>query len=212
MTSDPSDGERKMYEKLFDYVQKRYDLEIQGIKDLDSKAGTLIGYVGIVTSLILGLGTSGLLNNITKIDYFILYFGGVIAFSLSIISSLLATKIRTFQFRPLAVQAQDYIIDPRKDRYIELLTTSIAQMTDAFTANNGINITKANRIKWSYIFFISGIILILVFAIDYSVSHLNFKPVIANQNYNKAISTVNLNTLDLVSGKELQSNRPLPSM
>jgi hypothetical protein len=128
-TSDPSDGERKMYEKLFDYVQKRYDLELQGIKDLDSKAGNLIGYVGIVTSLILGLGTFGLLSNITRIDYFILYFGGVIAFSLSIISSLLATKIRTFQFRPLVAQAQDYIIDIGKDRYDELLTTSIAQMT-----------------------------------------------------------------------------------
>jgi hypothetical protein len=207
MTSDPSDGERKMYEKLFDYVQKRYDFELQGIKDLDSKAGNLIGYVGIVTSLILGLGTFGLLGNITRIDYFILYFGGVIAFSLSIISSLLATKIRMFEFRPLPAQARDYIIDPGKDRYDELLRTSIAQMTDAFNTNNGINTTKANRIKWSYIFFITGIILILIFAVDYSAFNVKFKPVTPNQNGSNSVSTVDTNTLRrLVSGENITIN------
>lgn len=34
---------------LFDFAEKRYNYELQRIKDLDSKVGNLIGYVGIVT-------------------------------------------------------------------------------------------------------------------------------------------------------------------
>lgn len=95
------------------------------------------------------IGTLGFSIVLPFLVFLVKDFGGVIAFSLSIISSLLATKIRTFEFRPLPAQARDYIIDPGKDRYDELLRTSIAQMTDAFNTNNGINTTKANRIKWN---------------------------------------------------------------
>jgi hypothetical protein len=209
MAPDPSDGETKMYEKLFDYVQKRYEFELQGIKDLDSKAGSLIGYVGIVTSLILGIGTFALLGNITRIDYFILYFGGVISFSLSIIFSLLATRIRTYEFRPLENQPSYFIREPGRDRYNELLRTSISNMTYAFKTNNQINITKANRIKWSYIFFIVGIILILLFALDYSVYNAKLNIVAPGKNATKSVSIVDTDTLRrLISGENITINPP----
>lgn len=73
-------------ELLLDIVKRRYDAELQRTKDLDTKAGNLIGYVTIVTGLIVGLGTFSILEKLSFPQYYIPYLLGVGALLFSIIT------------------------------------------------------------------------------------------------------------------------------
>ena len=77
---------------LLDLVRKRYDIELQSSKDLDNKAGNLIGYVTIVTSIIVGLGASSILGKLSEPVYSIPYLVGIASLLFSIILSLFCDK------------------------------------------------------------------------------------------------------------------------
>jgi hypothetical protein len=103
--------ENKKEELLLDLVRKRYDLELQASRDLDSKAGNLIGYITIVTALIVGLGTFSILDKLSEPKYFIPYFVGIAALLFSIIISLFAIKTRKFYSSPAITDLSDYYND-----------------------------------------------------------------------------------------------------
>ena len=136
-------------------MQKRYEYESQRIKDLDAKAGNLIGYVGIITGLILGLGPFGLLEKFDQNEILYLYLAGVTSFSISICLALYAVKITSYQFRP------DYeyileILQLKFSNYCEVITKHILNMAVALEMNRQTNNTKAKRIRLSWFFLLLG--------------------------------------------------------
>ena len=48
--------------------------EFQILKDYDTKAGTLVGYVTLMIGLVVGLGTFTLLDKLTKLEYIVPFF------------------------------------------------------------------------------------------------------------------------------------------
>lgn len=72
MNSRPTDSTPEGQIKDLDLVQKRYDHEWDRARDLDGKAGHLLGYVTIITGLILGLGAFSIVERL-----FIPYFAGI---------------------------------------------------------------------------------------------------------------------------------------
>jgi hypothetical protein len=69
--------------------------------------------------------------------------------------------------------------------------------TDAYIENNGINDKKAEHIKWSFIFFVVGIILLLLYAIIFLLVHEKFLTPnsMPNHGMNGSVSTLDNDSL-----------------
>lgn len=130
------------------------------------------------------------MGNLTRIEYFILYFGGVIALAMSVVLSLFATKLRWFEFRPYPRYVNNVVLNPHGHDYENLLTAGIIQMTSAFQENNKVNESKANRINWSFVSFVVGIILLLSYAVIFSLFH-EIIPSTNSQNGNGNVTVSN---------------------
>ena len=65
---------KKKDELIFEILKRRYDSAIQRRHFLDDKASNLIGYITIITGIIIiiGLGTFGILEKITNEVVYIL--------------------------------------------------------------------------------------------------------------------------------------------
>ena len=62
--------------------------------------GSLIGYVTIVTGLLIGLGTFSILGSLSKPQFYLPYFIGIASLIASIVFSLLAVRIRKWTAVP----------------------------------------------------------------------------------------------------------------
>lgn len=69
MNSRPTDSTPEGQIKDLDLVQKRYDHEWDRARDLDGKAGHLLGYVTIITGLILGLGAFSIVERLYTLSH-----------------------------------------------------------------------------------------------------------------------------------------------
>ena len=195
-------NEKENENKLFDLAEKRYNFELQRIKDLDSKAGNLVGYVGIVTSLIIGLGTFNLLGKLSTPGYYALYFGGIIALASSIFFSVWAIKVRKFRFNPQRSDIMHFYNNPSIE-YRILLRTNIFEMSKAFYENWETNNKKGMWILISLICFIAGILLLLSYAGVYTYDHeiLNSSRI---QNTTKIVYQLDNTTFkQLISGAHI---------
>jgi hypothetical protein len=198
---DCTTATKEIQNKLFDTVQKRYEFELQRSKDLDTKGGNLIGYVSVVTGLILGLGTFGLLGKLTEMKYFALYFGGVAALAASIGFALYAAKATKFEFRPDYDVVKDYLSAPsgRILNYCQFIRELTQDMTLAFTANSVTNDNKGNRILVSWLCLIVGIILLFSYVVAFSLEHE-----IISDPGPKIVSAMDNNTIrELISGMDI---------
>lgn len=148
---------------LLDLVKRRYDAEWQRAKDLDGKAGSLIGYVTIVTGLIVGLGTFSILGKLSVPLYYTPYFIGIASLLLSIVISLFAIKIRSWEFSPRILDLQEYYKDIKRD-YTSITVTVFFSMAQAVRNNSKNNELKAFRISISWICLVIGIGSMVVYA------------------------------------------------
>jgi hypothetical protein len=159
---DVDEKENAVDEKLYEFAEKRYNFEMQRAKDLDGKAGNIIGYVSIITALTLGLGTIEIIEKVTRVELFYLFFGGVLALVVSIISSLFVVKVRRFQIRP-NYENLEFFFNQLQPDYLTLLRNNASDLIKAFKENFKVNESKAFRLLLSWIFLIIGIALLLLF-------------------------------------------------
>jgi hypothetical protein len=156
------DDDQKRYELILDLVKRRYDSELARTKDLDSKAGSLIGFVSVVVGLLVGLGTIDLLSKLVKLEYSIPYFLGIGILLLSIVISLFSIKVRKWPFVPSVVPLTNkYFSIPYKLAIKRIAKTMAWAVTVMELKNNG----KARLINWSWYLLILGLSFVLLFVI-----------------------------------------------
>lgn len=197
--SSYTQSEKDTENKLFELAEKRYTSEIERQKDLDNKAGNLIGYVGIVTSLTVGLGTFELFGNLTTIQYYALYIGGIVALGASVFFSLLTARVKNFRFSPTYGDIMYFYENPTIE-YRTLLRTMISEMSIAFKENFLINNSKGTFLLIAWLAFMAGIVLLLSYAIVFTYEH-EISNSTKEQLIPGSISSLDNNTLKaLVSG------------
>jgi hypothetical protein len=147
----------------FELIKKLLENEFQDLKDFDSKAGTIVGYVTLMTGLLVGLGTFSLLEKLTKPELFIPFFAAIISFIATIIFSLFSIKLVTYKDAPGVDFIKDSINDPDKD-YDQFTKEMISAMGSAIEENKSTNKRKAKLIKISWRLLILGFLLLIIFA------------------------------------------------
>jgi hypothetical protein len=146
---------------LLDLVKSRYDDEVQRIRDLDSKANNMTGYVSIVISLFIGAGTFGVLGGLPSFTYYIIpYLIGLLLLTVSFLFALSAIAIRRYKFVPRPeTLIRNYL--NKSPRIITL--TMLANLSDAVTQISEMNEVKALKIIFSWAFLLAGIGSIIIF-------------------------------------------------
>jgi hypothetical protein len=161
---DDWDDDKSKDELIFDLVKRRYDNESDRRKDLDEKAGNLIGYVTIVTGLLVGLGTFDILDKLSKPQYFIPYFVGIALLLTSIISSLISIRLAKWSVVPKYEDLESMMNDPQYEYRTVIRRTCLA-MGRAIKTNRINNNEKVKWTKRSWLCLILGLILVLIYVV-----------------------------------------------
>ncbi|HZD35823.1 MAG TPA: hypothetical protein VE130_11525 [Nitrososphaeraceae archaeon] len=169
-TNADGDSNRKVADRdelIFELIKKRYDNEWQRITNLDNKASNLVGYVSLVAGLLLGSATFTLSSSLVcKPILSSAYFIGIAVLLSSIVSALLASRVRKWPNVPnVQVLLDSYTTLP----YDEVLKSNAATMASAIEKIELQNNRKASLINWSWYFLISGLTLVLSFVILYTL-------------------------------------------
>ena len=159
-TSENDDKDK--HELILNLIERRYDYELQRTTDFDSKASGLIGYVTIVTGLLVGLGTFDILDKLSKVEFFVPYFSGIGLLLFSIVSSLMAIRIKKYtvvaEFGPL----REVLGDPAFE-YRSVIRRVFISFGNAIANNSVQNDDKARWIQRSWFSLIMGLILVLTY-------------------------------------------------
>src|SRR5215203_597604 len=92
--NDDKETKKKKIDLLFDLAKMKYSEELERTNALENKANTIIGFISIVISLLIGFGAISIVTKLEKVEYSIPYFIGVGFLLLSIFSSLHVLRIR----------------------------------------------------------------------------------------------------------------------
>ncbi len=159
-------------ELIFDLIKRRYDDELERIKSLDTKAGNLIGYISIVTSLLIGAGTFNILGKLSKPEYYSPYFVAIGLLLVSFIFSLNALKIRKWKVVPATERLIKEYMKPKYD-YEAVVSKVLGTMADAVNEIEQKNEMKAVKIGLSWYFLIGGLVAMATYvAIFTATGHL----------------------------------------
>jgi hypothetical protein len=200
LPSNNNEENRLKAEAIFDLVKRRYDFELQRTNDLDSKAGSLIGYVTIVTGLLIGLGTFDLLNKLSRPEYFIPYFSGITSLVFSMIASLVAVRVIKYNIEPKLYDLERFLdnIDNADWKYVTIIRQSIRPFIDAVTNTKTINNSKAFWITAGWISLVIGLILMISYSAIFVAS--NYKQGNGNNTETESIvQTISKVDKDVIS-------------
>lgn len=154
----------KRDELIFDLIKRRFDGEIDRANKLDSKAGSMVGFVSVVVGLTLGGGSAlsggelfkdlSLLSNQYAT---ILYFCGVTILLISIGCALVALKVRKWTVVPnVDTLIEKYtMLD-----YSEVLMRNAGEMRHSINNSEKKNKNKAFFIDLSWYALLLGLVLI----------------------------------------------------
>lgn len=198
-----SEEETKRDELILDLIKRRYDSELDRIKSLDNKAGSLIGFVSVVIGLLVGVGTFTILDKLSKTEFSILYFVGIGLLLLSIGLSLGAIKIRRFEFAPNVVNLKNHYFN---DRYRSVIRANAGTMAEKVTHMEKTNNDKGELINWSWYFLLAGLGLVLVFVVIFSAIGTLTTPT----NVNATGKIVGTGSLDSVGNLKFTAKVNIP--
>lgn len=156
----------KRDEFIYELIADRFRLEWARTNDLDGKANSVIGFVGIILSLEAGLG-GFLLKEISRTSecYALLCFLfllGLLLLMCSILCGLRAYDIKTWSVVP----SPEHLIEEyaKKDRSkSDILKLVSAEVSKAVVKNAVTNEEKAGFIRQGLIFFVLGIGMTILF-------------------------------------------------
>jgi hypothetical protein len=163
------ENDKRKDEIIFELVRKEYESQLQRRKDMDSKAGSLIGYVTVVTGIIIGLGTFSILEKLSKPEYYIPYFAGISLLLSSIVISLIATRVTSWGIAP-DVKKIEEAMKEHVFTYRSIIRRVAIDMVDAVINNHEQNQNKARWIVRSWYCLIAGLILIVIYAAIFTIS------------------------------------------
>lgn len=164
-SEDKQNNDKARDDLIFDLIKGRVETELKRTNNLDSKAGSLVGFVSILTGLLLGGGSvllGGQVNNLRldladfKSD---LYFFGVALLLVSIGLSLFALRVR----RWIAVPNVTTLIEQYTElSYEEVLKRNAGEMAKSVTDSEKQNNAKASFLEYSWALLISGLIITFI--------------------------------------------------
>jgi hypothetical protein len=156
-------------ELIFDLVKRRYDGEIARWDGLDSKAGSLIGFFSIVTSLTLAAGSFNIQNVLSDVHMLIGFFFGIAMMIISIGFSLMCFRVRLASFVPnTAKLCSKY--GTGNVTYRETLRTVCGQMSVAVVRLEATNNSKGEWIQYSWTLFVIALGYLFILLIMFTMS------------------------------------------
>lgn len=165
----PTDAENELMERdklVLDLVSERFKVEWNLASELDGKASSLTGFVGIIISLQVGFGTV-LIDKIPKTNQYhvylyLFYFLGIIFLICSILFAFKAYYLKDYSLVP---DPEELIHMAEDDETQQDIVRKIAvDMKIATLENKELNDSKANNIIRGFIFLVLGITTMLIFA------------------------------------------------
>lgn len=143
--------EKARDELMFDLIKRRYDGEVSRWDSLDAKAGSLIGFFSIVTSLTLAAGSFNLQGILSDPTNLIVFFGGIGLLLISILFSLFCFSLRAIVFVP---NTEGLLSRYGNKTYRETLDKVMRRMSKAVMRLVQINNEKAVWIRYSWVLFV----------------------------------------------------------
>jgi len=159
---------------IFDQIKERYDFEHSRHHNLDTKAGTLVGWIGLVISVMLAGGGLLFSNpddqlNISADELKILQ-ATLTVMILSLIAGLVAFRVGSYSVVPEARPLIKFYANETKRVTLKRMG---ATMIDAIESNKRVNDRKANIIAISWGLFMLSMVLAAIFIIMQAVKLLN---------------------------------------
>jgi hypothetical protein len=155
-----AEKQQKRDELIFELIKRRYDSESQRTDSLDSKAGSMIGFVSIVASLLLGAATFELLSSSSNIIVLFPYLVGIALLIGSIILALYSFMIRDWVIVP---NVETLLAEYTDLPYDEVLQKNAGEMAKAVVDTMHKNDKKAVFIQMSWYLLIAGLVSIFVY-------------------------------------------------
>jgi len=154
-------------ETIYTEVIRRYQFEIDRIKHLDDKASNIIGFVGILTSLISGFGILQLKfpTNRVEIVEFSMFVLSLVFLFLSLIFGLNAYATRKFTITPDAIFLVGKYEDKEKKHIIRDLCDNYAVSIEDNRKLNDRKVANIKRAMQSLILALVGFSLFAVLKI-----------------------------------------------
>jgi hypothetical protein len=143
-----NDDNRKKVELSYELIKKTYDDEFQMLKDYDSKASSIVGFVTIMTGLLVGLAPFSLLDEPSEPDYYMYapYFTAIGFFLATIIFSLWTIKLRRYEHAPTSQFVKKRL--QTKDKKYESMTKEILfELEKSTSENRAENYEKSKKKK-----------------------------------------------------------------
>lgn len=159
--AEPDDGLKKD-ETIFELMKRKYDEEFETKTILDEKGSNLIGYITIVTGLLIGLGTFDIFDKLSLPEYYVPYFVGIGLFLASIIFSMLTVRVKEYEFVPTVSDMRKVLND---DNWTSrtVMRQFIEGAANAIEKNHMKNQRKAFWLGLSWSCLISGLIFITIY-------------------------------------------------
>jgi hypothetical protein len=159
----PDDGVKKD-EIIYELVKRLYDNESDIKKILDDKGSNLIGYITIVTGLLIGLGTFDIFDRLTLPQFYIPYFTGIALFLASIIFSMLTVRVKEYVFVPTVEDLRN-TLNNEDWTHRTVMRQFITGALNAIELNHLKNERKASWVTFSWGCLISGLVLVTIYVI-----------------------------------------------
>jgi len=158
----PEDDGPKKDEVIFELVKRIYDEGFETKRTLDDKGSNLIGYVTIVTGILVGLGTFDILNELSLPQYYIPYFAGIGLFLATIVFSMSTVRVKEYEFVPKAIDMPEAL---NNDKWTSktVMRQFITGATKAIESNQAKNERKALWIRFSWGCLLGGLIFITIY-------------------------------------------------
>jgi len=145
---------------IFDIIEKRIDHLSNSTDRIDTKASTLIGFEGVIISIL--FSTYSLVN--PAVDTFIV---GIIFLFISLFLAILSIK-PSYRFRidPRPRGLYEGYIEKKAEDTLEAITVNII---DSFEKNEKINYKKAKLVNFGFYFLIFSLIFIILSAYQFKL-------------------------------------------
>ena len=170
MSEEPAENDAVKKDEIIHELVKRiadYEFDIKQI--LDDKGSNLIGYVTIVTGLLIGLGTFDIFDKLSRPEYFIPYFVGIALLIATIIFSMLSVRVREYRYVPVMEDLRRVMDDDQwtSRTVIRQFNTNAMDAVEEYHASNE---RKATWITFSWGCLVSGLILITLYVIIIAIT------------------------------------------
>lgn len=152
-------------ELMYREVKDRLDSQFNSISDLDKKAITAIGFIGIVVGIILKWSETLLSTKNIRVCLYVLSIMSILSFLISIYFALMAFKVKGYRRDPNPIKLVEHYFYKKKYEVLEQIVDNLA---DSHKENEISIVKKGKNINMAVLFFFFGLVLYSFFIILYT--------------------------------------------